>query len=138
MPASVVPPSAPVDFRPVLYLKAKCPFCLKVQIYLLEAGVLGEIEQREFAVGSALETEIRAELAQHFEVASFPTLQVAPGQYLSESDDIIALYAARSGVRPESCGVYTSFMQGMLPRQIELYAEVARLQGLLAECTGAK
>jgi hypothetical protein len=119
-------------FKPILYLKAKCPFCLKLQIFLLETGLLEGMVQREFEPGDAQEEVIRAELSLNFAVASFPTVQYAPGKYLSDSGAIVGQYAAIAAVDPSTLCVYSSFLNGMLPRQIELYEEVEKLTEQLA------
>jgi hypothetical protein len=43
------------DFRPVVYLKDTCPWCLKLQ-----AGLKDAVEERFFAPGDAAEGPIRA------------------------------------------------------------------------------
>jgi glutathione S-transferase len=45
-------------FRPVLYVKDRCPWSLKVRIFLLEAG-LSTIRLRVFAPGDALRQDAR-------------------------------------------------------------------------------
>jgi hypothetical protein len=37
------------DFRPVVYLKDRCPWSLKFRLFLLESGLRDNFEFREFA-----------------------------------------------------------------------------------------
>lgn len=116
------------SFTPVLYLKDKCPFCLKTRLFLLEAGLLGRFEIREFVPGDDKEQAIRAELAPHFEKVTFPTVQVAPGQYLNESDAIIARYAGEAHVDPKTLPAFSAYTDGVLPQLFNLYRENAELK----------
>ena len=50
-----------MSFRPVVYLKEKCPFCMKVRILLLESGLQDHVEVKDFAPGADQEKAIRGE-----------------------------------------------------------------------------
>jgi len=116
------------DFRPVLYLKATCPFCLKLRIFLLEAGLLDRFEQRIFAEGDENEAAIRAELAGHFDKVTFPTVQHAPGAFLNDSDAIIAHYAKDAGIDPAGLPIFTAYAGGVLPKYMATRRELASLK----------
>lgn len=110
-------------FKPIVYLKQNCPFCMKVRIFLLEAGMIGDVEIRDFAPGKPDEDRIRAELAAHLEKVSFPSAQLEPGRYVAESDDIIAFLAAKSGRETTSMPVYTNYVEGPFSMSIALWKE---------------
>lgn len=110
-------------FRPVLYAKHGCPFCLKVRLFALEANISERLEIREFAPGSVAETAIRGELEQVLDKVGFPTVQFAPGRYVAESDDIVAELSAMSGRRPETLPVYNTYATEVLPSLVALYRE---------------
>ena len=116
------------EFKPVLYMKISCPFCLKLAAFLVEAGIWDRFEFRNFYEGDENEATIRAELAPHFEKASFPTLQYAPGQYMAESDDIIARYAEELGLDPATMPFYQYIMTGVFRRIRENFMELIRLR----------
>ena len=86
------------DMRPALFVLPACPFCMKVRLFLLEAGVLDDVDVREATLES--EATIRAELARHFDKVSFPTLRLPDGIYLADSDAIIDHFAQSDGVDP--------------------------------------
>jgi glutathione S-transferase len=120
-------------FRPVLYLKEGCPHCFKLRLFLLEARLADRFEAREFAPGDAREQPIRAELASHFEKVTFPAVQVAPGKYLNESDDIIRRYASEEGVDPALLPLFRAYADGLQPRLHRLSRENKALKQRLEE-----
>ena len=111
------------SFQPVLYVKQGCPFCLKVRLFALEAGILDRIAVREFTPGSAEETAFREELGHALDKVSFPTAQLASGRYVAESDVIIAEFAAISRRDPDALPVYRTYATEVLPSLVTLYRE---------------
>ncbi len=121
-------PMSQADFRPIAYLKDGCPWCLKFRLFLLEAGLREHFEFREFVAGDDREAAIREELAPHFAKPSFPTVQIAPGVYMRESDDLIAHYADAYGIDVASLPTLDQYIRGPLVRIAELRAEIASLR----------
>ena len=119
-------------FVPTLYLKAGCPFCLKVRLFLLESGQLGEVSIREFSTGTPEEAEIRGVLAPVLEKVSFPTAELSPGKYLADSDGIVAHFAAKAGVDPAELPTYRSYMDGVFQRLRTLFKENQELKSRLS------
>lgn len=111
------------SFKPILYIKKGCPFCFKVRLFALEAGILDTFEEREFTPGSAEEQAIRAELGAVLEKVSFPAAQLSPGRYVTESDELVAGFAASSGHDPETMPVYRTYAADLLPTMMTLYRE---------------
>jgi len=118
------------SFQPVLYVKHGCPFCLKVRLFALEAGILDDIVVREFTHGSAEELAIRQELVGVVEKLSFPAALLAPGRYVTESDVIIAELAAISGRDPDALPVYQTYAADVLPSLVKLYRENQALKSV--------
>lgn len=116
------------SFKPVVYLKAFCPFCQKVRIFLLEAGLLDKVEIRDFTPGSAEEQAIRNELARHFEKVSIPAAQIAPGQYITDSDAIIAKLAEMNDVDVQRLPVLKNYIGGAFKQLMDLYKENRELK----------
>jgi glutathione S-transferase len=119
-------------FKPVLYLKQNCPFCLKLRIFLLEAGLLGTVTLNEFAPGSAGEAAIRAELAGKVEKITFPTAKLTPDSYLTGSDEIVAALAAQAGVDLATLPTYRSYLDGAFKTMQTLYMDNIALKKQLA------
>ncbi|WP_343608942.1 glutathione S-transferase N-terminal domain-containing protein [Novosphingobium sp.] len=116
-------------FRPVLYLKDRCPWCLKLRLFLLEAGLIGGFELRVFVPGDDQEAAIRAELEPHVEKVTFPIAQIAPGRYLPDSGAIIDHYAQEAGVDVASLPTLDQYVRGPLATMAALRKEIAELKG---------
>jgi glutaredoxin 2 len=115
-------------FKPVVYLKENCPFCLKVRLFLLEAGMMEGIDIRDFVPGSQQEEEVRAELSPHLAKVSFPSGQLEPGRYIAESDDIIAFLVVKSGREPTSLPVFQNYVEGPFKMMMNLWKENQQLK----------
>lgn len=121
------------DFKPVLYLKQSCPFCLKVASFLSEAGVFADFELRTFWPGEAEEDAIRAELAPHLEKISFPALQFAPGEFMADSDAIIERYSRTTGADPAALPFYNYVLNGAFRRLRENFQQIRELEERLSQ-----
>ncbi|NKM56026.1 glutathione S-transferase [Rhizobium anhuiense] len=118
--------------KPILYFKQNCPFCLKVRLFLLEAGLNEDVEIREFVSGSPAEEDIRAELSPHLDKVSFPAARIEPGRYIAESDDIVAFLAAKAGREPASMPAFTNYVEGPLKLVMNLWKENIELKAAAA------
>lgn len=121
-----------MPFKPVLYLKDECPFCLKLLIFLLEAGRLDEVEVRSFRPGTPEEGALRAELAPHFESVTFPSAQVEPSVYINDSDALIGHFAEQAKADPADLPVFQWYATGPFARLGALYCENMELKKQLA------
>ena len=111
-----------------VYLKPGCPFCLKLRIFLLEAGLLDRLVVHQFVEGSEDEAAIRAELASHFEKVGFPTAKLRSGTYLAESDAIIAHMVAETGADPTHMPTLRAYADGVMPRMMAMFRENMQLK----------
>lgn len=121
------------DFKPVLFMKRNCPFCLKLASFLAEAGIWNRFEIRGFYDGEEEEASIRATLAPHFEKVTFPALEYAPGQFMAESDDIIAKYAKELDLTPSQMSYYQYVLAGPVRRMGESFRRIRDLENQLGE-----
>lgn len=115
-------------FKPIVYLKQNCPFCMKVRLFLLEAGMTEDVEIRDFAAGTPQEDALRAELAPHLDKVSFPAAQIEPGRYIAESDEIVTFLAATSGRETASMPVYRNYVDGVFSMAMALWKENQELK----------
>ena len=119
---------ADAGFRPTVYLKAKCPFCMKLRIFLLESGLRDSVEVKDFAPGAPEEQQIRDEVTPHLEKVSFPAAEVAPGEFLADSDGIIARLAEGVGQDPGQMPVLKAYLEGPFQSIMTLYRENMELK----------
>jgi hypothetical protein len=117
------------DFRPVVYLKDLCPWCFRFRLFLLESGLQDRFDLRVFVPGYAEEVAIREELAPHFDKVTFPTVQVAPGEFLADSAALVTHYAAEAGIVVRDLKLLDQYERGPLARLVALRRELADLKG---------
>jgi hypothetical protein len=108
-------------FKPKAYVKEGCPFSFKFLTFMAEANLLDEIEIVRVREGDADYEATRAKLAEHLGKASFPTVELGPDEYMSDSDRLIEHYAKREGLRPDEMPVLSLYKQGILPKLFELH-----------------
>lgn len=109
-------------FKPKAYLKEGCPFSFKFWLFMVEAGIAGEIEvircdPKDHAFG-----QIKERLAKGLgRAASFPTVEIAPGRYQSDSDGLIEHFAGKNGVDASRLPALAFYKQTILPQVVELH-----------------
>jgi glutathione S-transferase len=124
-------------FTPVLYLQQNCPFCLKVRIAVLETGQADAVDLRVFVPGTPEEAAIRAELDGKLAKITFPAALFGPGEYVADSDAIVAALAERAGRRPADMPVYTAYLDAAFQPMMGLFQENKALKAA-ATPAGAK
>lgn len=118
------------DFKPTLYLKKGCPFCFKLRLALLEADMLGDVDIEEFTEGTAQETTIRNELSGHFDKVSFPSAEIAPGEFMNDSDALITHFLSLEQIDPKSLPTLQAYIQGPFSDLLRLFKENKELKKL--------
>ena len=108
-------------FKAKAYVKEGCPFSFKFLTFMTEAGLLDEIEIVRVREGDAEYEAAKQKLTEHLGKASFPSVEVEPNQYMTDSDRLIEHYAKREGLRPDEMPVLSLYKQGILPKLFELH-----------------
>lgn len=103
------------------YIKVGCPFSFKFLTFMAEAKLLDEIEIVRVREGDADYEATKKKLAEHLGKASFPTVEIEPNKYMSDSDRLIEHYAKRAGLRPDELPVLSLYKEGILPKLFELH-----------------
>lgn len=120
------------DFTPTIYLKDKCPFCFKVRVAIVEAGLTDKVIVRDFEPGDDQEAQIRETLAPKLEKVTFPAAEIEPGLFVADSDGIVAALAARAGKTPDDLPVLGHYLRGPFQSIMNLYKENGELKKQLA------
>jgi len=109
-------------FKAKAYVKEGCPFSFKFLVFMAEAKLLDEIEIVRLREGDADYETTKQKLGEHLgKAASFPTVEVEPNHYMTDSDRLIEHYAKRKGFRPDEMPVLSLYKQGILPKLFELH-----------------
>lgn len=104
------------------YVKEGCPFSFKFLEFMAEARLLDEIEIVRLREGDPDFDATKQRLSAHLgKPASFPTVEVEPNRYVTDSDRLIEHYAQRHGLRADELPVLSFYKQTILPKLRELH-----------------
>lgn len=114
-------------FRPRAYLKEGCPFSFKFLLFTSEAGLLDAIEILRLKPNDPSFERTKDMLAEHLgRPATFPTVEIRPGEYVTDSDRLIEHFAKHMGVDPFS-PTMSFYTETILP-QVEKLHELQQQQ----------
>ena len=109
-------------FKAQAYIKDGCPFCLKFLIFMAEAKLLDEIEIVRLDPASASFEATKSRLAEGLgKPATFPTVEIEPARYRSDSDALIAHYAELNGLSPDRLPVLSFYIETVMPQVVALH-----------------
>lgn len=114
-------------FIPVVYVRSGCPYCIKLRLFLLEAGLMDSVTLVEGQTPEEHQ-QFAEMLAQKTGKASFPTSEIASGKYMSESEDLVAHFSTLSGKDPADMLTYQDYVGNLLPKLQSLYQENRELK----------
>ena len=110
------------EFKAKAYVKEGCPFSFKFLVFMAEAGLLDRIEiVRMKPQDPSFEAEKEKLSKRIGKALTFPTVEVEPGQYQTDSDKLIDRYAAEAGLTPDAQPVLSFYKQTIFPQLIELF-----------------
>jgi len=110
------------SFKPKAYLKDGCPFSFKFWLFLVEAGIADQVEVIRCDPRDPGFGQIKERLAKGLgKAASFPTVEMEPGRYESDSDALIEHFARKNGVEASGLPALAFYKQTLLPQVVELH-----------------
>ena len=81
------------------WLKHGCPFSFKFLLFMAEAGLLGHIKIIEMVEDEGNFVKTKEELSAKLgKPATFPTVEVEPCVYMSDSDKLIDYFSSQCGI----------------------------------------
>jgi len=109
-------------FKPKVYVREGCPFSLKLLIFLAEARLLDQVEiVRLDPAGPDFEAT-KARLREGLgKPATFPTVEIEPGRYMSDSDALIEHFARAHGRQPDAMPVLAFYKETVFPQIAALH-----------------
>jgi hypothetical protein len=110
------------SFKPKAYVKDGCPFSFKYLVFMAEAGLLDEIEIVRLRESDPDFATAKEQLAQRLGKApTFPTVEIEPGRYLTDSYRLIEHFAARAGRSAGGLPVLSFYKETIFPQLGELF-----------------
>jgi glutaredoxin len=116
------------DTATTIYLKQSCPFCLKLRIFLTEAGIADTFAFVTFADGDDTHKALRARMEAAGQQPSFPAAELEPGTLTTGTDDLIARFAGEAGVDPATLPLLAYYEQGVFPAYGAMFRELRELK----------
>lgn len=113
-----------VPFKPKAYIKEGCPFSFKFLLFVAEAGIgdqLKVIRCNPQAPGfEAIKSKLQAGLHQS---ATFPTVEIEPNRYMSDSDALIEYFASKRNIEAGKLPALSFYIQTILPQLRRLHEQ---------------
>jgi hypothetical protein len=117
--------SAPI-FNPKAYLKEGCPFSFKFLLFLTEAGIRDQLQiircDPDAEGFDAIKSRLQAGLHQP---ATFPTVEIEPDRYLSDSDALIRHFASKCNIDVGGLPTLSFYVQSILPQLLRQHQDHA-------------
>lgn len=111
-------------FKAKAYLKEGCPFSFKYLLFMTEAGLSDQIEVVRCDPSDPEFNAVKAKLAAGLrKPASFPTVEVEPGLYESDSDVLIRRYARKNGVEAGRLQALAFYAETIFPQILDLHEQ---------------
>lgn len=112
-----------------IYLKKTCPFCLKLRIFLTEAGIVDRFEFIVFDDGDETHQAVRARMEAAGQSPSFPAAEIGAGALATGTDDLIARFAKEADVDASELPLLAYYSEGVFKRHVEMFRELRKLKG---------
>jgi hypothetical protein len=113
-----------VPFKPKAYVKEGCPFSFKLLLFLAESAMIQQVQvircDPETPEFDAIKSRLQAGLHKP---ASFPTVEIEPDRYLSDSDALIEHFASKRKIDISKLPVLSFYKETLLPQLLRLHEE---------------
>ena len=111
------------ELKAKVYVKEGCPFSFKFLLFMTEAGLLDRIEIVRLAPEDPTFDATKARLSEGLgKPATFPTVEIEPGRFMSDSDRLIEHFAERENVRADAMPILSFYKETIYPQLLELHA----------------
>lgn len=109
--------------KPIAYLRTDCPFSFKFLLFISEAKLIDGFEIVKVDPNGKDFEQTKTKLAQATgKKATFPTVQLEPNTYKSDSDALVAHYAKLNNIDPKTLPAFSFYIAGILPQLEKLHA----------------
>jgi hypothetical protein len=104
------------------WLRTDCPHSFKFLLFMAEARLLDQIEIIRCDPAAPDFERVKAQLAAATgSKATFPTVEIEPGRYKSDSEQLIEHYAATNGVDAGKLVALSFYRKGIYPQLERLH-----------------
>uniref|UniRef100_A0A7S0T5W2 Glutaredoxin domain-containing protein n=1 Tax=Erythrolobus madagascarensis TaxID=708628 RepID=A0A7S0T5W2_9RHOD len=113
-----------------LYVRAGCPFCTRLLIFLAEAGLMNRVEvvvvdgNEQLLKSLAEMGRLQQSNSGEHEKVTFPAAEVARGVLEMETDRLIEWFSGAFGVKREQMYVLPFYENGVMKNQRKLVEHI--------------
>jgi glutaredoxin len=118
--------------KPTIYLKRSCPFCLKLRIFLTEAGLADRFAYTVFDDGDDTHKALRARMEAAGQQPSFPAAELVAGTLETGTDDLIDRFAGEAGVDKTALPLLDYYSGGVFQQYGQMFRELRELRSAQA------
>lgn len=113
---------------PAIYLKSTCPFCLKMRIFLTEAGLADSFHYIVFNDGDETHKALRKWMEAAGQEPSFPAAEFVAGTLVMGTDNLIARLSAENKIDPGALPLLAYYSEGVFRQYREMFHELRALK----------
>ena len=111
-----------------IYLKRSCPFCLKLRMFLTEAGIANRFAYLVFDDGDETHKALRARMEKAGQEPSFPAVELEDGVLTTGTDGLISRFAKEAGVDPAAMPLVSYYSDGVFKQYGAMFRELRALR----------
>ena len=109
-------------FTAKAYVKEGCPYSFKYLLFMTEAGLLDQVDVIRCDPNSGEFEAVKQKLSKATgRDVTFPTVEIAPQRYLSDSDKLIEHYARASNIDPTILPTLAFYEETLFPQLAALH-----------------
>ena len=121
------------EFVPTAWVRTNCPYSFKFRLFVVEAGLAKKFHFVPMTPGSKDFEEIKSQIEHRSgRKAQFPTVEVAPGTFMTDSDELIEYFAAQYGKSANELETLSFYRNGIFLCYVEMFSILARPLGWIA------
>ena len=113
---------------PIIYLMQTCPFCLKLRIFLHEAGLADAVTFATFRQGDETHQQLRSRMEAAGQQPSFPAAELSQGTFTTGTDQLIEHFAGEAGINPASMPLLNYYSEGVFKNYMQMFRDLRELR----------
>lgn len=114
--------SSLITMKPTAYLRTDCPFSFKFLLFISEARIIDQLEIVRCDPNASDFEQMKQKLAEATgKQATFPTVQIEPNVYKSDSDALVAHYAKLNNIDSKTLPAFSFYMKGIFAQLKDLH-----------------
>lgn len=120
-------------FKPTAWIRTNCPYSFKFLLFVTEAGLKDQFDFVPMDPDSAEFATTKQSIDQRAgRLSSFPIVEIAPDEFLSDSDALITHFGERYEIDPDKMYSLMFYRRGLYVCYLEMFSILARPLGWIA------